>query len=119
MLEILAVGYLFIKMGKMLRARGWERTIWMQLLVLGVWIAGFLFGGFGIFLYSLGYSLRFGVDAPPPSFSAYLFILLCEACGLGILFYSVHRLPLVPLPPPLPGEEGPPPAAQAPPGDPY
>ena len=105
MLEIIAIGYLFIKMGNMLRARGWNRTIWMQLAVIVTWIASLVIGGLTI---GIANAIINGPDAALPSaFFTYLMILPFELASLGILFYGISRIPIVPLPPQLPEDQPP------------
>ena len=95
MLEIIALIFLWGKMGSMLREKGWERTIWMQLAVIFVWFSSMLFGT--VIFYTV-LAFRHGADhferiASGLRFELYITALLSAVVGTGILFLIAHLIP--------------------------
>lgn len=91
MLEIVFLYFLCKKMGEKLRAKGWRRPVWMQIVVVLTWLGSMFLGSlvYGIYVY-----IREGeVASQNLGFSVYPVAFLSAAAGVGLLFLLVRFLP--------------------------
>lgn len=102
MLEIIAIVIFYKRMGALLRGKGWENPIWMQILVIVLWIGGMLLGGFA---WSMYIAITKGVDAVDQiSWEIYPVMYISALLGVGMLFFIAKSMPsrLLPGVPPEP-----------------
>lgn len=104
MLEILALYFLCRAMGRKLREKGWETTVWMQIGVVLTWFGGMFVGAFsyGVYLFVA----EGEAAAADPGFAVYPVAIAFGAATVGLFFLIAHLLPAkTPTPPPLDDRE--------------
>ena len=84
MLEIILIVFLCKKMGSILRNKGWEKTFWMQFLVVIVYLGSLFLGAMAYAIYIAITQGEAAVDAI--GIDGYLAAYVGAAIGLGSLF---------------------------------
>ena len=103
MIELLVILVLWGKMGERMKARGFAKPIWFQVLVPASWLGGAFFSA----IVREVIRLSLGAEEPTGTFEAYLWAFGGAVLAMGLLFLItsfISRKPEV-LPPPLP-EQG-------------
>src|SRR4051812_13094537 len=97
MLEILFLYFLCKKMGSVLRDKGWNTTVWMQLLVIVAWFGSMFFAGiaYGIYLAMTGNA---AAAQNPNLVVLYPLCFLGGGVGVGLVFALVSFFPSHDLP---------------------
>ncbi|MFK5924362.1 MAG: hypothetical protein QM496_19475 [Verrucomicrobiota bacterium] len=90
MLEVILIIFLCNKMGSILRTKGWEKTFWMQFLVVVVYL-GSLFAG--SFVYVIYVAITQGETALDGlGIVLYLAAYVGVLIGVGALFLSAKLI---------------------------
>lgn len=89
MLEIIAIWFLWTQLGKLLNNKGYESTIWMQLLVVIAWLIGEFSG---VVIYGIIQVMN-GAEAGSFDALTYLCAILGAIFGAGIIFGIAILMP--------------------------
>ena len=99
MIEIIVLYMLCVRMGELLRGKGWENPIWMQVAVVAVWLTAAVVAGLG---YGVFHALMHGsVDEDISGLAIYPFVLGAGVISEVILFLIARSLPDRRGPPPV------------------
>lgn len=91
MLEIVALYFLCKLMGEKLRAKGWEKPLWMQVAVVLAWLGGAFLGSVACATYV---ALTRGEAAVEKmGIELYFVALLSGLLSVGLLFLIATMLP--------------------------
>jgi hypothetical protein len=97
MLEIIALAFMWVQMGRILESKGYEKTLLMKLAVIFVWFGGAIVGST---VYVISYLIQHGDQAEIEfGFAGYAFIVVGALVGEGILFTVALLLKEKNLPP--------------------
>ena len=121
-IEAAVLTVLCLRMGRELRAKGWQNPLWMQATVVLGWFGGSFLGIFAANLVHNIYMLATHQDLPGQQGVGIFASIVCHFIGgaatEGILFFIVTRLPKRPTlngPTPAPVVQIAPPALHTPP----
>ena len=89
MLEIIAIWFLWTQLGKLLNNKGYESTIWMQLLLVIAWLIGEFSG---VVIYGIIQVMN-GGEAGSFDALTYLCAILGAIIGAGIIFGIAILMP--------------------------
>lgn len=91
MIEILVLYFLCKRMGGNLRAKGWTKTVWMQIGVVFAWFGGMFFSSLIYTFYSGFTAGEAGLESRV--LSAYPLFLLAGAVAVGCVFLLASFFP--------------------------
>lgn len=90
MIEIIILVFLCIKLRNILLDKGWEKTIWMQLALIGIYLGSLFVGSFvytAVILFTQGQYAAENVGLSA-YFAGYVGVLI----GVGALFFWAKKL---------------------------